>query len=308
MQVCKHGGERVYSLDKFTTLLKNKRIDLRLTQNVVAELSGINISTVWRIEKGFVIPTLENIIKLSSVYKLDPYTIFESLYGDPLYIFNNFIIEAEKMIVSHNFNGINSLTLSLEEIISDSQNEFLTNQAKQYKLFLEGVKLLNNNMFEKSKLLFIEALKILIKNFEINNFTDFNYSQFELRILLNLGLSLNKLGYYGYYKSIVEYCFYNIDESSTEYLVIVCNYCILLSRESRPLEALEKTKNAIKYSQDNRMYEYLPLLFYHEAICYKELNQREMFERSLHVAKILCESFDFEYLLKRINEKTDKYF
>ncbi len=56
------------------------------------------------------------------------------------------------------------------------------------------------------------------------------------------------------------------------------------------------------------MYEYLPLLFYHEAICYKELNQREMFERSLHVAKILCESFDFEYLLKRINEKTDKYF
>lgn len=52
-------------------ILKNRRIELNLTQNDLSELSGIGLRTIKEIESSHGNPTLGTIIKLLDVMGLD---------------------------------------------------------------------------------------------------------------------------------------------------------------------------------------------------------------------------------------------
>ncbi len=51
--------------------LKNRRDHLRITQSEVADLAGISINTLYKIERGQANPTLESLEKLTSVLGLE---------------------------------------------------------------------------------------------------------------------------------------------------------------------------------------------------------------------------------------------
>ena len=51
--------------------LKNRRDHLRITQSEVADLAGISINTLYKIERWQANPTLESLEKLTSVLGLE---------------------------------------------------------------------------------------------------------------------------------------------------------------------------------------------------------------------------------------------
>lgn len=51
--------------------IKNKRKELRLTQEYVAENLGISRQAVSKWEKGLSVPSMDNLIKLSEIFKVD---------------------------------------------------------------------------------------------------------------------------------------------------------------------------------------------------------------------------------------------
>ena len=294
-------------IERFGQILKKRREELNLTQNDISNMTEVDQSTIWRIENERVIPTLESLIKLSVAYKIDLYFLLKSLYSDPIYIFDMQIRQIEKSFTSYDFSKVEYFIIELEDIIKRSNNEYLTEHARQYKYFLEGTKLSISKRYEEAIELYIESLKIFNKNFKIENFTSFNYYQFELRILVNLGSIYNRLDNFEQYKEIIEYCYKNADKNSEEFLVILSNYCILLNRDGEHLEAVKMTELAINAARKSQKFELLPVLIYNKALCYYELNEKEEFEDSLLKSKILCESFGFSSLLNTINEKIENY-
>ena len=52
-------------------VLKNRRKELRITQGHLAELSGISINTLYKIERGQANPSLDILSKLTEVMGLE---------------------------------------------------------------------------------------------------------------------------------------------------------------------------------------------------------------------------------------------
>ncbi|WP_442846739.1 helix-turn-helix domain-containing protein [Leeuwenhoekiella sp. H156] len=51
--------------------LKERRDHLKITQSEVADLAGISVNTLYKIERGQANPTLESLEKLTSVLGLE---------------------------------------------------------------------------------------------------------------------------------------------------------------------------------------------------------------------------------------------
>ncbi|WP_214226331.1 helix-turn-helix domain-containing protein [Pedobacter sp. B4-66] len=53
------------------TYIKNRRKVLKITQPYLAELAGVSINTIYKIERGEGNPTLEVIVKIAEVLGLE---------------------------------------------------------------------------------------------------------------------------------------------------------------------------------------------------------------------------------------------
>lgn len=57
--------------DKLISTLKDRRDNLRLTQETLAEMSGVNLRTLKQFERGKGNPTLDTLQKLADVVGLE---------------------------------------------------------------------------------------------------------------------------------------------------------------------------------------------------------------------------------------------
>ncbi|MBL0008531.1 MAG: helix-turn-helix transcriptional regulator [Saprospiraceae bacterium] len=57
--------------DKLISALKDRRDNLRLTQETLAEMSGVNLRTLKQFERGKGNPTLDTLQKLADVVGLE---------------------------------------------------------------------------------------------------------------------------------------------------------------------------------------------------------------------------------------------
>lgn len=72
--------------------------------------------------------------------------------------------------------------------------KIFSNHLYQIILFLDGIYLDSENKnYKLAYENFLEALSLTIKKFDINNFENFTYNTFELRVLMNTALTLSKL-------------------------------------------------------------------------------------------------------------------
>ena len=51
--------------------LKNRRDHLRITQSQVADLAGVSVNTLYKIERGQANPTLESLEKITDILGLE---------------------------------------------------------------------------------------------------------------------------------------------------------------------------------------------------------------------------------------------
>ncbi|BEP29729.1 helix-turn-helix domain-containing protein [Helicovermis profundi] len=184
----------VYNLEYFGDNLRKIRKNNRLTQKQVKNISGINEETLRRIENGLVIPKYETLKILSHVYKENLLHILnESMKQNQISIFYN---QFDNLINCYNLEDIKTAMCKLENTLSDftSLNSLEPTDIAQLKAFVSCTsKYFNNNTNIKVLIQSLESsIKLSLINFDLANFSKYNYNSLEIRCLLLIGLLLIK--------------------------------------------------------------------------------------------------------------------
>lgn len=180
-----------YDLIKFGNHLRKLRKDLGLTQKDVESLSGLTADALRRIENGEVVPRYDTLIYLSHTYKKDLLASLKS-YSTANELFK-FYSRLEDLIFFNDLAALEQLNRDfLNYVKSNPENGNLVNGAvvKQFNLALAGVAKYYSPDLKDSCDYFCAALKVSHPTFTPEQYDQFGYFEFELRILLMVAVSL----------------------------------------------------------------------------------------------------------------------
>ncbi|NLI64635.1 MAG: helix-turn-helix domain-containing protein [Bacteroidales bacterium] len=239
--------ETIY-LSDFGDHLRNIRLSLGLTQVDVQNSSTITADTLRRIESGQSVPRYDTLVLLSKTYKRDlildlkKHTSTSKLF--------EYYQELDQLIIKGNIAEIDNLE---QEVTKDLNNDLNTDlliqksEATQFTLMLSGIKKYYSDSRSSSFEDFYSALEISHPGFKPTQYEHFSYTDFELRLLLLLGLSLSDALEQG--TSILLYCLKSFENSSNltthEKFLLIKLYFNLSYNFHRSLDY----KNALKYAR-----------------------------------------------------------
>ncbi len=281
-----------YNLNSFGNKIRNIRKALNFSQKEIAKITGIEDSTIRRIEGGKVLPKLDTLEILSPIYKedlislliecrLDDYSIFCEIKNKIEIKFDN----GEQDTLHNEFEALNIL-------LSSTKNPYYNNLISQLTLFTEAAIIYkdnnNNNNTALDKL--VEAIKITTTTFSLDNYDSFIYSSMELRILMNLAFVLNRLDNKEKYLDIIEFCVNEADIDDEIYPKLCHNLAGVYTRNKDFQKSLDFYNMGIKSCQENRNFNGLSLLYYGKGIAEYRLNKEEYIE-SLKTSIYLCKAF-----------------
>ena len=201
--------------------------------------------------------------------------------------------EIEIKIVNGKYDNLEQDLVTLKKILKDSNlNLFTSIVIKQLSLFVESV-LLNtiNKDYEISFVKLIEAIQLTTPAFTVDNYMNFVYSTFEIRLLMNIALIKNKLGYTNKSIDILTFCLDNLDpEEAPLRIRILYNLAYSFHRIDSHEKALYYANEGINLSVENNNLAVLALLYSRKGVAeffLKKDNYTESFERAIHIHDIL---------------------
>lgn len=295
------------NLDKFGKFLKNRRESIKLTQIEASNLMDINKSTLWRLENGYISPSFETILKISKVYKINTNDIIEQLNNDPLYSFYNYENFLFEELALNTNNSTKEYANVIIDIGENSSNKYIKSMSEQYYYFLIGVDYYRMNDYEAAINNYIKALKINIKDFNINDIYAFSYTNAELRILMNLSTAYYYVGNYELYGYILNFCNEAVDMFSSLYIHVKYSYSLFLNRKNEYLNALNIIDDLIIHCRKEKNFSFLPMIFYQKSVCHGNLMEKESEIKYREFSKSLCIAFGYNNLLDTINSKIEKF-
>lgn len=287
-----------YNLEPFGMELKRLRELNGLTQIDVQTLSGINPDTLRRIENGYTIPKYETLEILSDLYKVDLLDILRTYRSnEKLY---NYYDRLDFIISNYNVTILQDLSADFEEFLEDGRGDLITPYTyEQFKLMIEGIGQYNSTKKDKrlkSLNTFIAALKLSVHDFELLNYSQFNYNIIEKRILILIALGLSEHKDYELSNNLLNMVINNMDLSTrVEYNVslLIIKVYFQLSYNSHSLsddlKALEYANKGIEYSVQNNLMFGLYLLYYRKAVAEFLLNDEnhlDSFNKSIMILEI----------------------
>ncbi|MDP9750168.1 helix-turn-helix domain-containing protein [Thermoanaerobacter pentosaceus] len=183
-----------YDLEGFGEELKNIRKSLGLSQIDVSEKAFISRDTLRKIENGKVIPKQETLDLLSNLYKKDLNDILLKYRLKDYYYLSKIKNSIENKLESGEFESLKEDTENLKKLLKETNmNLYYTKSLTQLLLLTESVfeKTVKEN-FEKALEKLEAAMKATIPDFSLSNYTNFVYSDMEVRILMNMALIIEK--------------------------------------------------------------------------------------------------------------------
>ena len=264
-----------YNLEPFGLELKRLRELNSLTQTDVQALCGINPDTLRRIENGYTIPKYETLEILSELYKVDLLDLLRSYRSnEKLY---NYYDRLDSLICNYDIKILKDLSADFEEFIEDGKADLITPYTyDQFKLMIEGIRqYFSINEEEKLESLntFVKALKLSIQDFDLLNYSRFNYNIIEKRILILIALGLAEQNSFELSNNYLNLVLDNMDlKTRVEYNVslLIIKVYIQLSYNSHSLstdqKAIDYANKGIVYSVQNNLMFGLYLLYYRKAV------------------------------------------
>lgn len=202
-----------FDLTKFGEHLRELRKSLDYTQETAANKAKLSIDTLRRAERGEVVPRYDTLIHLSLTYKKDLLAVLSSYSNaNSLFYFYHTLDDA---ILLNDLGGLEQLAQDFDDYInnnSDSNHLVNVAAADQFRLMISATK----HHYSSNSTGALEdccaAMKISHPTFTLELFDQFNYTQFELRILFMIASSLS---YEKVYSSndIMLFCLKYLDES-----------------------------------------------------------------------------------------------
>lgn len=297
-----------FNLTNFGVKLKNIRLKFDLSQNEVYDKTGINPSTLRRLEGGKVIPKFETLEILSSLYKEDLLLLFSQYRIDHSLLFNEVYNRLELKFDKDEIDSLAKEIVELEALLGNSSQSYFNVQIHQL-IHLSKAVLLYKKEGDPSKALdeLVRGLQRTIPTFSIETFSDFVYSTFEVRILMNMAFVLNKLNRSKTYIEILEFCHFTSDENDGIYPKICHNLSTVYIRAKENQKALTVVKEGIESCQNNRNYNGLNLLYYNQGIIKFHLKQDDYLE-SISLAITLSKAYGHPNLSSKLLDNCRKIF
>ena len=182
-----------YDLIEFGSHLRKLRKNLGLTQKEVESLSGLTADALRRIENGEVVPRYDTLLYLSHTYKKDLLASLKT-YSTANELFK-FYSRLEDLIFFNDMIALEQLSRDFSNYVKNNPEKgTLVNGAvvKQFNLTLTGVAKYYSSCLKDSCDCFCEALKVSHPNFKPEQYNQYGYFEFELRILLMVAVSLRE--------------------------------------------------------------------------------------------------------------------
>lgn len=301
-----------YNLKTFGLQLKKIRESIGYSQNDVQNLCGINTDTLRRIENGYVLPKYDTLEILSQIYKTDLLNLLrKARTHEQLFAYYE---RLDSLISSYNIEVLKDLDKDFRAFLQSDDGDKLVNNMinKQFELILMGIRQYNQE--DKAEVLkslntFEKAIKCSISDFTIENFQEFNYNLFELRILLLIAIGLSEHKEYSLSNELLAFILDDMKSFSfmdIQVSLLLIKVYLQLAYNSHNLSLDEKTLeyaiNGINFSVENNIMFALFALFYRKGIAEFMLN-KENYMDSLHKSIQVLEiqkKFELATLYKKI--------
>lgn len=280
-----------YNLEAFGNRLKEIRKSLKISQNYISCITGIDEKTIRRIENGKVLPKLDTLDILSPYYKEDLVSLLLEYRFDDYSAFSKISNKIENKIDNEEHHTLHEELKELNLLLSKTENPYCRNLIDQLIYFAEAATIYKYNKDVNLALSkFINAIKYTIPYFSLDNYTDFVYSSTEIRILMNIAFIMNKLNNKNKYIEILEFCIESVDTDDELYPKLCHNLASAYIRIKEYSKALTFSNLGIEASQNNRNYKGLNILYYGKGLAEYYLGKVE-YINSLKLSISLCEAF-----------------
>ncbi|NLY47063.1 MAG: helix-turn-helix transcriptional regulator [Tissierella sp.] len=298
-----------YNLNLFGKRLREIRNTLKLKQIYITEVTGIGDKTIRRIESGKVLPKLDTLEILSSVYKEDLVSLLIEYRLDDYSVFLEIKNKIELKLDNEIQHTLNIELKELNILLASVKNSYYKNLIHQLILFTEAIILYKNKSYNNNEVLdkFVKALKITTPLFDLDDFNLFVYSSMEIRVLMNIAFVFNRLKDKEKYLEIMEFCVKSVDTDEEIYPKLCHNLAGAYTRNKEFEKALDYSIMGIKSCQENRNFNGLSLLYYGKGNSEYRLNKEEYME-SFKTSIYLCKAFGQPSLEKAIIDKCKKFF
>lgn len=166
--------------------IKNIRKNKGLTQEELAFSTTLSVDTIRRLESGNVDVKLSSIVAVFEELGLEFDIIFNQSQGSVFATVNEYITQINFYMSEYEYEKSISV---LEELKQVETNTFTPSYLKKYNQYIKFYQTIIENP-KADSIEFInglnEAINITLKDFKIENFKKFNYSNFEFRILSSM--------------------------------------------------------------------------------------------------------------------------
>ncbi|SCZ09525.1 helix-turn-helix domain-containing protein [Alkaliphilus peptidifermentans] len=180
-----------FNLNDFGKHLKIMRKSLGFTQKDVEKITGITCDSLRRIEQGTVLLRYDTLILLSMAYKKD---LLEDLktYSNSGKLLA-YYTRLEDLIINYRLDTLQNLQQDYFIFTKSCQIDAPINfyVKDQLEKILSGISKYNSTTPQDSLNDFVDAMQLSNPLFKINNYHQFKYTVFELRILLLIALALS---------------------------------------------------------------------------------------------------------------------
>lgn len=302
-----------YDMKSFGYTLRYIRKDQGMTQKYVCTQLGINIDTMRKIENGLVIPKIETLTLLSTLYKTNLLAVMQNCFIDTT--FTRYYEVLDKITVSFDRTEVQSAINTLSEYLEHlPMSHFVTpHEAKLLKMI---TRLINDFMNKSYESVLAELNEVLGPSYKMLKHTGNDglyFSELELRLIIiqcGCHMELDQ-----FEKAIPLYemviSFLLIQTETRPYatlLVLKCYYNLAYAYHLIDLheKALEIAKNGIAYAVTHRTLYVLNLLYARKAVAEWMLGMPEhidSFQKSKHILEITSNEKELELFKKITYEK-----
>lgn len=287
-----------FNSKEFGDKLKEVRLSMNLSQPDVSKRIGISIDGLRKIEKGFVTPRFETLVKLSSLYKINLVNLM-SIYSKVTTL-EDYYDKAQAFIDNADIKGLEKLKGQLSLMVDSSIKSglILIEEQEQFSIFCDAsILFLQNNeeSLKNASTQIITALQLTIHRFYVERLDKFIYNQFEIRFLHLLALTERRLLNYDKAINLLTHIL-SVTKHNKNDLDSIKNLNLLYFSLSYTYFEIKDYENSLKYADigidfsiENRRMNELHFLYYRKGMAEYFLNS-DSYKSSLNTSVTILEA------------------
>ena len=273
-----------------------------ITRKEMSKEMYISEETIRRIEKGENDPRLSTLVPICNYLDIDindvvddkkfEYNKFISLRDEINYLLNNSSVEKANYLI----NSLDDINFNFNLC---HKRELLA--TRYYFMGLLGI-IKDDHVNNPSNYL-EEALSCMNYRFKINNFKNYSYDDFSLRILLALASNEYKKGNFDLYKDIMLEIKKYLNSSLDNYFVFSYNLATYYYRIGNYLDSIKVCNDAIANARNVKKTLYLNMVYYIKGVNHFYLNQFKKAKESFNYCLMLTNIFSTKALSDSISKQ-----